>query len=302
MTPREARRQRRAAERKLRKAEIRRTKADLVADPELRIRRLEAAPNPSEASPAENENAQSEQTLLDWLAEARRRHYPNGLPKHAPQPLELTSQNDRTKPDIAQANRHAINRANAQFSTGPRTAAGKCSSSRNSTKHGLASGVLLIPGENAADFDALLADLLDDHQPANRTETLLINQMAQSYWLEQRALRLQNDCFTSIGVDQKGLALYLRYAITHQRAFHKALADLQRLQKERKKASLGFVSQQASAVARANGFVSQAVVNSTPPTGFVRQNEAPNYARTGFVSQSAPSASDESSLTSSEAA
>ncbi len=47
--------------------------------------------------------------------------------------------------------------------------------------------------------------------------------MAQSYWLAQRALRLQNECFTDEGVDDKRLSLYMRYHTTHERAFHKAL-------------------------------------------------------------------------------
>jgi hypothetical protein len=105
--------------------------------------------------------------------------------------------------------RHAeVNRQNAQHSTSPRTPKGKkdeaapfsepkiqtrCSS-RNSTKHGLASGQIIIPGEDPAAFDALLSDLLAEHQPANTTEELLIAEMAQSHWLAQRAIRLQNDC------------------------------------------------------------------------------------------------------------
>jgi hypothetical protein len=170
------------------------------------------------------------------------------------------------------------NRANAQFSTGPRTPEGKLASSRNSIKHGLTSQQTIIPGEDPTAFAALLADLLAEHQPATETEKLLVQQIAQSHWLGQRALRLQNACFTEEGIDETRLSLFLRYGSTHGRAFHKALADLQRLQKERRKSEkaqpapqIGFVSQPPTQAADEAGFVSQ---NTTPPdfpTGFVPQ-------------------------------
>lgn len=100
-----------------------------------------------------------------------------------------------------ETDRAEINRPNAHHSTGPRTLEGKLASSRNSLKHGLASSQLIMPGEDPAEFDALLAGLLAEHQPADVTEELLVHQIAQSWWLTQRALRLQNECFTAEGVD-----------------------------------------------------------------------------------------------------
>ncbi|MGI9070389.1 MAG: hypothetical protein ACR2JB_03420 [Bryobacteraceae bacterium] len=93
-------------------------------------------------------------------------------------------------------------------STGPRTRAGKLASSGNSLKHGLAAPRLIIPGEDPSAFEALLADLLAEHQPATPTEELVVHEIAQSWWLTQRALRLQNECFTAEGVDQKRLSLF----------------------------------------------------------------------------------------------
>src|SRR5437762_8934179 len=152
--------------------------------------------------------------------------------------------------------RAEINRANAQHSTGPRSVEGKLGSSRNSLKHGLASGTLLIPGEDAAAFEALRNALIEEHQPANETETLLVHEIAQSYWLTQRAIRLQNECFTFEGVDQKQLSLLLRYQTTHERAFYKALNTLLRLKQSRAR---------EQAVGKP-GFVSQAAYRSTSPS------------------------------------
>ena len=152
-------------------------------------------------------------------------------------------------------NRRAeINRANAQQSTGPRTPEGKLASSRNSLKHGLASAQLVIPGEDPAAFDALLSSLVHEHQPANPTEEILVQEIAQSYWLTQRAIRFQNQCFTAEGVDEKRLALFLRYQTTYDRAFHKALNLLIRLKKQR---PIGFVSQAEPRLQKTPGFVSQ---------------------------------------------
>ena len=83
------------------------------------------------------------------------------------------------------------------------------------------------------------------HKPATPTEILLIESMAQHYWMKQRALRLQRFCFDEDGnCDEKSLALYLRYQTTHDRAFHKALNTLLKLRADKKKAEIGFVSQQ----------------------------------------------------------
>jgi hypothetical protein len=61
--------------------------------------------------------------------------------------------------------------------------------------------VLIIPGEDPAAFDALLTGLLAEHEPTNPTEELLVQEMAKSHWLAQRALRLQNTCFTEDRVE-----------------------------------------------------------------------------------------------------
>lgn len=161
--------------------------------------------------------------------------------------------------------RAEINRANAAHSTGPVTPPGKLASSRNSLKHGLASGQLLIPSEDPAAFESLLAGLTHDFQPANSTEELLVRQMAQSHWLEQRAIRLQNDCFTPEGISEKQLSLFLRYQTTHQRAFYKALHELTRLQKERRRLA------NTPTVSSAPSFVSEDSQNAVPGCGFVSQ-------------------------------
>jgi hypothetical protein len=188
--------------------------------------------------------------------------------------------------------RREINRANAAHSTGPRSREGKSASSRNSLKHGLASGQLIIPGEDSAQFETLLNDLLADHQPANATEQLLLHEMAQSFWLTQRAIRLQNECFTHDGVDEKRLALFLRYQTTHDRAFHKALNTLIRLQKDRRKSerkqSAGFVSQQRPDPGRRLHEPAHLSEAKTETKAFVSHTEPANPAASGSESENPP--------------
>lgn len=81
--------------------------------------------------------------------------------------------------------------------------------------------------------------------------------MAQSFWLSQRALRLQNSCFSENGIDTHKLALFIRYQTTHERAFHKALTTLLRLRKERLANHRHFVSQEEKFVSQDRQFVSQ---------------------------------------------
>lgn len=138
------------------------------------------------------------------------------------------------------------NRANAQLSCGPKTDLGKTNSSKNNFRHGLAGPFSVLPWEKEEDYKTLEQDLLSEHQPATTTETILVREMAQSHWLRQRAILLQNTCFSLDGPsadDPKQLALYLRYQTTHNRAFYKALNELQKLREQKRKIEIGFVSQ-----------------------------------------------------------
>ena len=160
--------------------------------------------------------------------------------------------------------------------TGPRSSEGKATSSGNSLKHGLASGRVIIPGEDPAEFEALLSGLLTEHAPATETESLLVRQMAQSWWLTQRAIRIQNQAFTETRVDTHKLALFLRYQTTHERAFYRAFNSLIKLQKERRK-SHPVGSLHASSVSQKRGAtrLSQFVSQKTPVASSAEPQSSP---------------------------
>jgi hypothetical protein len=137
----------------------------------------------------------------------------------------------------------AANKKNAQSSTGPKTEAGKKQSSKNSLRHGLAAEWFVIPGENEERFEALRAELFQHHQPANITEELLVEHMAQAFWLTQRAMAYQRYVIYNCEDPRTmpaSLGVLIRYQTVNERAFQKALATLTKLQQERTKDRIGF--------------------------------------------------------------
>jgi hypothetical protein len=142
------------------------------------------------------------------------------------------------------------NRANALHSTGPRSETGRAISSQNRTTHGLArhnGTFLLLPSEDPNGFEALKASLANEHQPSTETESILINGMAESHWLANRAQTLQNTCLdpqTGQITNAQLFGLYLRYQTTHTRSFHKCLTEFVKLRSERRKAENGFEAQE----------------------------------------------------------
>jgi hypothetical protein len=162
--------------------------------------------------------------------------------------------------------RAEANRKNAQRSTGPKTEAGKAISSRNSFKHGLYSKEFCLSFEDAAALDALKADLFRQHQPANPTEELLVNEMAEQYWRMRRARELERVFLDSDGI-LTHIAAAQRMMTAAERGFFKALNTLRELQKER-------------------GFVPQALeAESLEPEAVASEAEGPGSGDPGFVSQ-----------------
>lgn len=84
------------------------------------------------------------------------------------------------------------NQLNALKSTGPRTPAGKAKASANSLKHGILSRNLIIPGENAADFEDLLAQLLGEEQPVGTLEAALVERVAICLWRQRRTVTAES--------------------------------------------------------------------------------------------------------------
>ncbi len=96
-----------------------------------------------------------------------------------------------TEPDRA-----AVNRANSQHSTGPRTSAGKQRSSQNALAHGLTARTAVLPSEDPAAYQLHCAQFSNEYQPATPTETQLVQELADTAWRINRRPLLEADVLT----------------------------------------------------------------------------------------------------------
>jgi hypothetical protein len=153
-------------------------------------------------------------------------------------------------------------RRNGAKSKGPITHEGKARSSRNATKHGFAAGHhVLVINEREDLYVLMLAEYLQNFQPANRVEADLVSRMVAAQWKMQRIdtaeaamLDLQMDCdrpgienefnhidegtrlgiaFDGLANSGNGLALAGRYFSRAERTYTRALQNLRLLQRDR---------------------------------------------------------------------
>ena len=176
----------------------------------------------------------------------------------------------------------AANRANAQKSTGPRTAAGKQRSSMSALKHGLAAKTLVLPHEDTVAYEEVRASLYSQYEPATPQECMLVDQLASAWWRTLRVRQIETDMLDlqirtlnnqypekekTKTTDRQALAVrfvtesekdfvnFMRYDAQIERAFYRALNTLEKLQSERRRREaalpatptnhnvIGFVSQ-----------------------------------------------------------
>jgi hypothetical protein len=88
------------------------------------------------------------------------------------------------------------NRANAQFSTGPRTEEGKKRSSLNAFRHGLTGQIVIHTPEDKQAFEKHCDAIREDLKPVGALETTLARSIAEDYWRLNRARALENAIFT----------------------------------------------------------------------------------------------------------
>ena len=143
--------------------------------------------------------------------------------------------------------RRAANRANAQRSTGPRTAAGRQAVRFNALKHGLAGRTAVLDEAEAAGFAALRAELAALHRPAGALEEEALSAIAEELWRMRRGAAVEALVLRSlIDKDEAGeleadeviaLPQHLlrigRYESRIERGYERALLRLRQLQEAR---------------------------------------------------------------------
>ena len=61
----------------------------------------------------------------------------------------------------------------------------------NALKHGILSRYTVLPHEDADEYEALLAALVEEHQPAGATEVHLVEELAGIIWRKRRVLQAE---------------------------------------------------------------------------------------------------------------
>jgi hypothetical protein len=143
------------------------------------------------------------------------------------------------------------NRLNAQLSTGPRSAEGKAVSRFNALKHGLDAKSYCLPGEDPAILAVLHDAYQEQFHPSGPVEVHLVRTLVLADWKQQRYAALEPrvvqrladpnqdpgdaiaDLFTKLNEKSNPLKQLFRLQQAEQRAWFRALKELQRLQKTR---------------------------------------------------------------------
>ena len=99
------------------------------------------------------------------------------------------------------------NRANAQKSTGPRSAEGKSASRFNALKHGMDAASVIIPGEDPAIYDALAVNYQRDYRPETPSENFHVDTMLRADWQKRRLMPVEADLHRTLLAESPGASL-----------------------------------------------------------------------------------------------
>ena len=147
------------------------------------------------------------------------------------------------------------NRANAQKSTGPRTAEGKSASSLNALKHGADAASAILPGEDPALLERLTTDYYRRFAPAGAIEEFQVDTLIRADWERRRLRSIEANAYRELlaeGEDAEvidikllrdsGTGKLLRRIWSQiaslERAHARALTELRRLRAEREQAEI----------------------------------------------------------------
>jgi hypothetical protein len=113
------------------------------------------------------------------------------------------------------------NRANAQLSTGPRSEEGKRKSSLNAVKTALTGVTVLLPTDDAAEYQRHIAAYQNEFQPVGLEESELVQSLADISWRLRRIPALE------MAIYARGTVLYADQFAEEDPAVRRGLIDLQ---------------------------------------------------------------------------
>jgi hypothetical protein len=154
------------------------------------------------------------------------------------------------------------NRRNSLKSRGPRSVEGKAVSRFNALKSGIDAKAEVIPGEDAAELEALAADYHWQYRPETPMEVFLVDSLVRADWQLRRLQKVEQqlwqremqggadlgEAFTKSPVLER---LYRRLDAA-ERSMYRALKEFQRVRKEKKEAEEEDVPEEPAARAEGN--------------------------------------------------
>jgi hypothetical protein len=159
---------------------------------------------------------------------------------------------------MSSAAQQKANQAKARQFTGPVTKQGKAASSRNNLRHGFRSQTVLLPGDDTAAYEALLADLSEYYAPGDLTELRFVREMADADWRLRRvrehqesaisrqmakiwttnrdlpAMELQSIAIETLSETGTSYGTWLRYETKFERQHDRAFKDWSKYQELRR--------------------------------------------------------------------
>jgi hypothetical protein len=116
--------------------------------------------------------------------------------------------------------------------------------SHNATKHGLCSNRLILPNEDEQEWLPMKQGWLDSYQPETHIALKLVWQLAEAEWLFLRARRRYNEAEQEAyeqeqnpllwtDEQQKKIDRFTRYRTTYERAFQRALRNVEDIRRSR---------------------------------------------------------------------
>jgi hypothetical protein len=91
-----------------------------------------------------------------------------------------------------ESTQYEANRRNGAKSTGPKTAQGKATASKNSFRHGLTSRTpIAIEPEEVEAYLEFRAGMIESLEPANQFQTALVDRIAENAWRLRRVLDVE---------------------------------------------------------------------------------------------------------------
>ncbi len=219
-------------------------------------------------------------------ATAIMRETPMGPPEYY---IELPDLPNDLEPNVAQLpydHRGAINRQNARYSTGPRSVAGRQTSSLNAVKHGLTGHTVLLDTDDAAAYQHAVDETVAEFLPVTFEERRLAQSIHDCAWRLGRILNLESayyakgriryaEYFLEEPEDQRKTFIEIETELFYAREFRNLRTQEARLNRQREK------DIKALAIRRKERLAAEAEAKNNPPRSpsspSPHQHQQPNH-------------------------